>query len=133
MVVSLAALASAAVYILYYTASDKFVGGIVLAALCIGGAFYLIGITWWFLVNPAAFRGASNSLLFGWLTPPLGAAIFVVFGYAEAFKVFGIVEMPGGNVVRDPTACLYFSIVTFTTLGYGDFVPNKGSRMIAAS
>jgi len=28
--------------------------------------------------------------------------------------------------------CLYFSVVTFTTLGYGDLVPSHAARMIAA-
>ena len=42
-------------------------------------------------------------------------------------------EAFGGHpVVRDPTSMLYFSIVTFTTLGYGDLVPTAGDRMTAA-
>ncbi|WRV98830.1 potassium channel family protein [Grimontia sp. NTOU-MAR1] len=29
--------------------------------------------------------------------------------------------------------CLYYSVVTFTTLGYGDFIPVGMSRLVAAS
>lgn len=29
--------------------------------------------------------------------------------------------------------CLYYSVVTFTTLGYGDFIPIGLSRLVAAT
>lgn len=35
-------------------------------------------------------------------------------------------------IVRDYSTCLYFSTVTFTTLGYGDFHPAEGTRGVAA-
>ncbi len=38
-----------------------------------------------------------------------------------------------GDVIYDPISCLYFSIVTFTTLGYGDFRPTNNARLISAS
>jgi hypothetical protein len=41
--------------------------------------------------------------------------------------------MDRGKETTLPDACLYFSIVTWTTLGYGDVVPTDASRMIAAS
>ena len=34
--------------------------------------------------------------------------------------------------ITDMTTCLYFSIVTFTTLGYGDFAPTANVRLLAA-
>jgi hypothetical protein len=32
----------------------------------------------------------------------------------------------------DPTGALYFSIVTWTTLGYGDLLPATDIRLVAA-
>ena len=37
------------------------------------------------------------------------------------------------EIVKNLTDCVYFSIVTWTTLGYGDFQPLQNIRMIAAS
>ena len=34
--------------------------------------------------------------------------------------------------ITDMVTCLYFSIVTFTTLGYGDFAPTANVRLLAA-
>ncbi|MEO1637657.1 MAG: potassium channel family protein [Pseudomonadota bacterium] len=63
-------------------------------------------------------HGITNSilLLFG-----------VVISYAEAYRYTGLA---GAETVSD---YLYFSVVTFTTLGYGDFVPTGLNRLIAAS
>jgi Ion channel len=37
------------------------------------------------------------------------------------------------KIVHDGVSCLYFSIVTFTTTGYGDYHPTPSVRLIAAS
>jgi len=39
---------------------------------------------------------------------------------------------PDGLVARSAADNLYFSMVTFSTLGYGDFRPTEGARLIAA-
>ncbi|WP_170576350.1 potassium channel family protein [Ruegeria atlantica] len=41
-------------------------------------------------------------------------------------------EGSSAKIARDFTTSLYFSIVTFTTLGYGDMQPIPGMRIIAA-
>jgi hypothetical protein len=38
-----------------------------------------------------------------------------------------------GKITTDGIDCIYFSIVTWTTLGYGDIVPSQASRLAAAS
>lgn len=55
----------------------------------------------------------------------------IVMSYAVSYRVLGLVD--GSRVVTDPITCLYFSIVTWTTLGYGDVRPNPEARMLAAS
>lgn len=65
----------------------------------------------------------------------------VIFISAIAFYLFGIVEQgafiswdtpSGEGFWHDLFTCLYYSVVTFTTLGYGDIVPLGWSRFFAA-
>ena len=55
----------------------------------------------------------------------------VTMVYALAYRYMGLIE--DGNVTHDPTTCLYFSIVTWTTLGFGDVRPVPDARLLAAS
>jgi uncharacterized protein YjbI with pentapeptide repeats len=43
----------------------------------------------------------------------------------------GVYALPGGPGHADFSTSLYFSIVTFTTLGYGDLVPHGAYRLVA--
>jgi hypothetical protein len=51
--------------------------------------------------------------------------------YALVYRHLGLKD--GEDLVHDPITCLYFSIVTWTTLGYGDVTPSLDARLIAAS
>jgi hypothetical protein len=51
----------------------------------------------------------------------------VICLYAASYKLLGAISDP-----RLPTA-LYFSMVTFSTLGYGDVIPLSAFRLLAAS
>jgi len=55
----------------------------------------------------------------------------VILEYAVMYKNFGLVD--GAKPVSDPFDFVYFSAVTWTTLGYGDIRPNPTSRPVAAS
>lgn len=55
----------------------------------------------------------------------------VVCCYAVLYKRFGLLE--GEKPVKDAADFLYFSIVTWTTLGYGDIHPATASKLLAAS
>ncbi len=46
---------------------------------------------------------------------------------------FGGVITPEGNVSHDVYDSIYFSIVTWTTLGYGDFQPSESIRIWAGA
>jgi hypothetical protein len=63
--------------------------------------------------------------------------VFVIFcamiAYAEECRLYGVVGPDNSNPVTDPLVCLYFSITTWTTVGYGDFRPTEAFRLIAAS
>jgi len=64
------------------------------------------------------------------------AAFVVILGLAVVYCAGGVVETTAGaeSVVRgDFGSALYFSVVTFTTLGYGDLRPAPHLRWAAAS
>jgi len=63
------------------------------------------------------------------------SAILVILLFASLFMIFGIsnvgIEFNTSNNFLD---CVYFSTITFTTLGYGDFRPLEGwGRILAGS
>lgn len=51
--------------------------------------------------------------------------------FTHSYMQLGVVDSMG-NVQQDLKTCLYFSTVTFSTLGYGDFSPTKAARGLAA-
>lgn len=55
---------------------------------------------------------------------------FFVFLFALVYAELGIISSSGAPVSE--MDYLYFSIVTFTTLGYGDFQPTEAARLFAA-
>ena len=54
-----------------------------------------------------------------------------IMAYAVTYRYLGIIDSE--KEVSDSITCLYFSIVTWTTLGYGDVRPSLDARLIAAS
>tara|TARA_R110002167_G_scaffold64980_6_gene183767 strand:+ start:2652 stop:3134 length:483 start_codon:yes stop_codon:yes gene_type:complete len=61
------------------------------------------------------------------LTLPIALLIF-----ANLYKINGILD-PDHLISKAPLEMIYFSIVTWTTLGYGDFQPTEASRILAAA
>jgi hypothetical protein len=61
------------------------------------------------------------------------AVAAVVVAYAQLYRDYGLIY--DDNQPRDHAAAdaLYFSMVTWTTLGYGDFKPPQELRLLAAS
>ena len=55
------------------------------------------------------------------------SAIFTILTFALVYQRF--------NAINDQSfvSCLYFSAITFTTVGYGDLAPHGALRLIAAS
>ena len=61
----------------------------------------------------------------------LSASVLIIMWFAFRYRVLGVHD--GEVPTNDPFTCLYFSIVTWTTLGYGDVRPSVDARMLAAS
>lgn len=69
--------------------------------------------------------GDSMRYVVGFLTLTI---VFFAFLYME----LGIVSAQSpGTEIHDFWVCLYFSVATLTTLGYGDFIPAPETRFIA--
>jgi Ion channel len=54
-----------------------------------------------------------------------------IINYAIIFRILGLSK--SGVAIHDPINCLYFSIITWTTVGYGDLIPSDDARLWAAS
>ena len=70
---------------------------------------------------------------FSWLLIFLSSAFYYFFGlrFAGEYQVFSLQNSLEENTIFF-FECLYYSVVTFTTLGYGDFIPIGLSRLVAA-
>ncbi|MGF1632497.1 MAG: potassium channel family protein [Phycisphaerae bacterium] len=61
--------------------------------------------------------------------------VLLLVAYASVYQSIGIAATAGpqqGQTVNDFWTCLYFSVETFTTVGFGDFRPIGLGRVIAA-
>jgi hypothetical protein len=61
----------------------------------------------------------------------LGTAVWAIVGFALYFWAVGGVATQTGEPVGGFVSALYFSGVTFSTVGYGDFVPTPHTRLVA--
>jgi hypothetical protein len=60
------------------------------------------------------------------------SAIFMILVFSVLYKNVGLLSQ--GEIVRPSSLdAIYFSSVTFSTLGYGDFAPHPSARIIAAT
>lgn len=78
-----------------------------------------------FFVRATTYRKYLSELFFLVI---MAASNLVLF--ATVYRIYGINGADG--VVHSVEECLYFSIVTWTTLGYGDFSPTTDVRFFAA-
>lgn len=55
-------------------------------------------------------------------------AVAVIVAYAAIYLQFDLIRDAGNQFITDPVDALYFSTLTFTTLGLGDFQPEPTSQ-----
>jgi len=89
----------------------------------------LFSVWLWLAIAANTFRTVKGKLMICLLM--LGLLCNWVLLYAVAYAYLGLID--GERLVREPITCLYFSIVTWTTLGYGDVRPSMDARFVAAS
>ncbi|MDE4910855.1 ion channel [Methylobacterium sp. 092160098-2] len=63
----------------------------------------------------------------------VGFSIAMIVIYAIIYRHIGLKLPDTKETIPSPSDSLYFSIVTWTTLGYGDIVPLAETRLVAAS
>jgi hypothetical protein len=56
-----------------------------------------------------------------------------IIAFAIIYRMLGIVVVKDGEAVYDAATCLYFSMITWTTSGYGEVIPSHEARFWAAS
>jgi hypothetical protein len=56
---------------------------------------------------------------------------FVIYAFSKLYEEQGL--LLNNVVVHSFDSSLYFSVVTWTTLGYGDFQPTESARLWAAT
>jgi Ion channel len=55
-------------------------------------------------------------------------AFFTTLFLLALYYTYTGVQDGTGTVYHDPYTCFYFTVVTWTTIGYGDFIPTPTSR-----
>ncbi|MGR0278515.1 ion channel [Marinomonas dokdonensis] len=78
------------------------------------------------------FRRHHEFQLWSQLLKMLVAIYTGIVTFAVIYR-FGGVVTPEGNVSHDVYDSIYFSVVTWTTLGYGDFQPSESIRIWAGA
>jgi hypothetical protein len=60
--------------------------------------------------------------------------MLLIMAFASAYRNIGVMDntRPGSPITHAFTSSIYYSIVTFTTLGYGDFYPVGLGRALAS-
>lgn len=55
-----------------------------------------------------------------------------ILSFSVIYHFYGIVDTASGKITKDFLTCLYFSVTTWTTLGYGDFRPVLEMRLFTS-
>ena len=102
-------------------------------AVAIVGALFCLAFLWLLVQRLRALLAHPDRRLLEVLLLAGNFAILVPV-FAWVHSQIGIVDMsgPGPRPTNDFGDALYFSVVTITTLGYGDFIPLGPGRPIAA-
>lgn len=83
----------------------------------------VVGVTSLYSIRKAALAKTQGALWLSLLSLVLGMFVTITL-FAEIYMRIGMFD--------DFLTSIYFSMVTWTTLGYGDFVPTNAARLYAA-
>ena len=101
------------------------------AAFSIAYFFVLIFAAAGIGAQSAQSRSDANQIIYNYFLDVVISGFLCVFAFAGLFVLReGYAE---NTDITSPGIALYFSIVSFSTLGYGDFAPAAPSRFWAAS
>jgi voltage-gated potassium channel Kch len=102
------------------------------AVLVLGFAFVAVFFT--LLITRLREMLAGKGKIWVHLLFTTGKVLILIVGFAGAYQGLGILDNSGEGtrVTHNFLTSLYYSVVTFTTLGYGDFYPQGIARALAA-
>lgn len=112
---------------LILSCSNRTIASLAFSLLFIGLYFFIVAIILMPFRDKSDFRVNPYRLFLDTCT----SGIFFIIVYSLIYKVLKIQN--GGLDTHDFTDYIYFSIVTFSTLGYGDFVPSPGARIMSST
>jgi len=104
---------------------------------------YLFGIPFWVFICFTFCFSVQKGKLYGGLgkglivrtSTAILSTLYVVLVFIAIFAyeyiIYGV-EDANGKIYHDIKTAVYFSTITFTTLGYGDLRPTEAARGLAA-
>lgn len=107
--------------------------GIPRTIFLIAFAVLVAGIFVWLLVSRVRALLAGTRHLVRHVVAAALDLVLLLVSFAAVYQKIGIIDntQPDSPVIHSFTASLYYSVVTFTTLGYGDFYPVGPGRVLA--
>lgn len=134
------AAAGGLLFVLYFVVGGSFVGtgllpeGLIRQVAVVILAILMVAAFFWLLVSRLVrlFSGNGNYLLEALLA---GTNILLLLAaFAGIYAQLGLTDTTGGKetMTHNYWEAAYYSVVTFTTLGYGDLVPHGACRVLAA-
>jgi hypothetical protein len=110
--------------------SDSFIKTIIIT---LAGVVFVYFFLWLIIMNAHTLldkaelrmKATSFSLIY---------FLYLVVIFGTVYSITGVLDnaSPQNNIIHSLDICVYYSIVTFTTLGYGDFYPVGAGRAVAA-
>lgn len=76
-------------------------------------------------------RRQNLNMRVGFLIGSLSYMLCIIFYFAFVYVTLGIFG-DKQELAHDPYISIYFSVITWTTVGYGDFIPSPQTRLYAA-
>ncbi len=132
--------AASSVFLLFLFSGGLWVGlaqfipaGLPRTIVSIAFAVLFAGVFVWLLIQrvQAILRGTPH--LVRHMLVAAAELALLLLAFASVYQTFGLIDntQEGAPVVHSFTSSLYYSVVTFTTLGYGDFYPVGPGRVLA--
>lgn len=104
------------------------------AGFTIGFTFLFCGVFMWSLFSTLQRIYGNDGNLWKELAMMALNVFLLLLAFAAIYQKIGIVDTTrdGDPITRDFWTCCYYSVITFTTTGYGDFRPQGIGRVLAS-
>ncbi|WP_201616855.1 potassium channel family protein [Psychrobacter urativorans] len=104
------------------------------AGFTIGMTFLFSGVFLWSLFSTLQRIYGDDGNLWKELAMTVLNAFLFLLTFAAVYQKIGIVDttLDGNPITYDFWNCCYYSVITFTSTGYGDFRPQGIGRVLAS-